>query len=245
MSQVVLVTGGSRGIGRAISRAFHEAGCAVAINYVRDRASAEQLAAELGPDRAMAVQADVTDQGAVDTAVEEVEARFGPVGVLVNNAGVWAGGPVEEVDIDSFRRVLEVSVVGTRNCVRAVLGSMKTQRHGSIVTISSSVALMGWRGDTAYAAAKSALIGFTRSLAREAAPYGVTANTVVPGLVDTDMTAGIPASERQRLLDRTLLGRSARPEEVASLVRFVALEGSYLTGSVLVADGGLALGAPT
>lgn len=238
---VALVTGGSRGIGRAVSERFIAAGWKVAVNFHSDAESAEAVVAS-ADGRAKAYQCDVTDEAGVLGMVDAIGRDLGPVDVLVNNAGLWRGGLVHRVDLKDFQRVIEVALVGTRNCSVAVLPHMRESGSGHIVNVSSAVAMVGWAGDSAYAAAKAGVIGLTRALAKELAVHGVRVNAVVPGFIDTDMTESVSAEQRRQLLGRTLLQRRGEPADVAGVVCALVSEGAFMTGSCVVVDGGFVLG---
>jgi 3-oxoacyl-[acyl-carrier protein] reductase len=238
---VVLVTGGSRGIGRAVSERFLREGWLVAVNYRSDDASAAEVVRMYGAS-CRTYRCDVTDEAAVADMVGRIENDFGPIDVLVNNAGYWRGGPVHKVSAEDFLSVLSVTLVGAKNCVSAVAPHMADRSFGHIINVSSAVGMIGWKGDSAYAAAKAGLIGFTRAIAKELAEAGIRVNVVLPGFVETDMTIGISARQREQLQHRTLLGSVGRPEDIASMIYAIAIEGAYMTGSVVTVDGGLVLG---
>lgn len=239
--RVALVTGGARGIGRAIATRFLAEGWYVAINYRKDDAAASEMEkAFLG--RCRAYRADISDSEAVTEMVEAVERDLGPVTALINNAGFWRGGLVHTLSSEDFMRVLSVTLIGAKNTLAAVIPHMKRRQYGHVVNVSSAVALIGWRGDSAYAAAKAGLIGLTKSVAKEVAGDGIRVNVILPGFVETDMTSAVSESQRAQLLRRTLLDRPGRPEDIASMVYAICVEGDFMTGSVLSVDGGLALG---
>lgn len=242
MSGVVLVTGGSRGIGRATAEWFLGRGWKVAVNYLSDDLAADEVAAG-DRERCRAYRADVTDQDAVQEMATRIAADLGPVDVLVNNAGLWRGGLIQRVELDDFRRVVEVCVVGARNCTIAVLDAMRERGSGHILNVSSAVAVAGWKGDTAYATAKAGVIGLTRALAKEVAADGIRVNAVVPGFIATDMTDGVGPAQRRALVGRTLLKRVGTPVDVARVIYAVATEGVYMTGGVITVDGGFVLGS--
>ncbi|HTR75226.1 MAG TPA: 3-oxoacyl-ACP reductase family protein [Solirubrobacterales bacterium] len=238
--RTALVTGGSRGIGAAISRELNAAGADVAVNYRSDRAAAEAVLADLG-EGASAWQADVADGEAVSKMVDEVTARHGGLDVLVVNAGVWRGGPIDRLAPADWSLVVDTSLTGAYHLVRAALPRMKEAGFGRVIVVSSAIGLIGFPGDGAYAAAKAGLLGFVKSISKEGGRDGVTVNAVAPGFVETDMTGEVPERARERMLSRTSLRRPGTPEEIALAVRFLACEGSYVTGQTLVVDGGLSL----
>ncbi|MER6138780.1 3-oxoacyl-[acyl-carrier-protein] reductase [Streptomyces sparsogenes] len=237
MSRSVLVTGGNRGIGLAVARAFAEAGDRVALTY---RTGPPEAAADLG---CLAVRCDVTDAGQVDRAYKEVEAAHGPVDVLVANAGITRDQLLLRMAEKDFSDVLDTNVMGAFRVVKRAAEEMVEARRGRIVLISSVVGLLGAAGQTNYAASKAGLIGFARSVARELGSRGVTCNVVAPGFVETDMTRALNDKQRAAMLGKVPLGRSARAKEVAAAVRFLASEdAAYITGAVLPVDGGLGMG---
>lgn len=230
--RVVLVTGGNRGIGLAIARAFDAAGDRVAITY-RDKA-VEGL---------FGVRCDVTSSEQVDTAFGEVEAKLGPVEVLVSNAGVTADQLLLSMKEDAWLSVVDANLNGAYRVARRATSKMIRARRGRIIFISSVVAMLGSPGQTNYAASKAGLIGLARSLAREIGSRGVTVNVIAPGFVETDMTAALAENRRQEILGQVPLGRMATPEEVAAAATFLASEqAGYITGTVLSVDGGLGMG---
>lgn len=237
---VALVTGGSRGIGAAIARALDAAGAAVAVNYRREADAASALVASFLHDGS-AFQADVTREADATRLVDSVYERYGRLDVLVLNAGVWKGGRLEQLAYADWSTVVNTALSGSFYVARAAIPRMRAARSGRIIVISSVIGTIGYPGDAAYATAKAGLIGFTRSLSKELGPDGITVNAVLPGLIDTDMTAAISTGSRERLLSRTSLGRAGTPNDVAAAVRYLACEGSYVTGHCLVVDGGLSL----
>jgi 3-oxoacyl-[acyl-carrier protein] reductase len=239
--RVALVTGGSRGIGRAVSQRFLKEGWLVAVNYRSDSLSAEEFASA-NPDAVRLFACDVTDTRAVDEMVATIEAELGPIEALVNNAGSWRGAPIEQLTSEDFLSVLTVTLVGAKNCVAAVAPFMRARGRGRIVNVSSAVGLVGWKGDSAYAAAKAGLIGFTRAIAKELAADGIRVNAVAPGFVETDMTSSVSGRQRAQLRNRTLLSDVGTAEDVAAMIYAVAVEGAFMTGSVVTVDGGLVLG---
>lgn len=241
MRRSALVTGASRGIGRAVAIALAREGWPVCVNYLERRDAAGSLVSQLraqGRD-AMAFQADAADRGAVEAMVRAAGEELGPVELLVNNAGISQYGLFQDVDDALWDRVLAVNLTGPRNAVRAVLPHMLDVKRGCVVNISSMWGLRGASCEAAYAAAKAGLIGLTRSLALELAPSGIRVNCVAPGCVETDMVRVLGEETRKMLAEETPLGRLGRPEEIAEAVAFLASEkAAFITGQVLTADGG-------
>ncbi|MEU7136971.1 3-oxoacyl-[acyl-carrier-protein] reductase [Streptomyces sp. NPDC046261] len=233
MSRSVLVTGGNRGIGLAIARAFAEAGDKVAITY----RSGEP------PAGFLAVKCDITDPEQVEQAYKEIEEKQGAVEVLVANAGVTRDQLLLRMSEEDFTSVVETNLTGTFRVVKRASKAMLRARKGRVVLISSVVGLMGSAGQANYAASKAGLVGFARSLARELGSRNITVNVVAPGFVDTDMTRVLTDEQRAGIVGNVPLGRYAQPEEIAASVRFLASEdAAYITGAVIPVDGGLGMG---
>ena len=241
MKRVAFITGGSRGIGRAVARRLAEEGCAVGIDYLQAREQAQALVSELTARGcpAMAVQADVSDREAVENMVRAASEELGPVELLVNNAGISHQGLFQDLDDGDWDRLLAVNLTGPRNAIGAVLPHMLSGKRGCIINISSIWGLRGGSCETAYAVTKAGIIGLTRSLALELAPSGIRVNCVAPGCVETDMVRRLGEETRSMLVEETPLGRLGRPEDIAEAAAFLASEkAAFITGQVLTADGG-------
>lgn len=242
--KTVLITGGTRGIGRACAALFAREGANVAM-CGRSAASAEQAAAEISAETGGTVagyEADIGNGDAVDAMVKEVSERFGPVYILVNNAGITRDNLLMRMKPADWSTVIETNLTGAFNCCRAVARDMVKQRQGRIINISSIIGIRGQGGQTNYAAAKAGLIGFSKSLAQELASRNVTVNVIAPGYIETDMTAVLGDDVKTMLLEKIPLRRQGTGEDIAAAVRYLASEGaSYVTGAVLQVDGGLAM----
>lgn len=239
-----LVTGGARGIGRAIVEALAGAGANVAFTYRSSAETAEQLKAELeaGGVTTLALQSDAADFDAAHQTVQQVLDAWGSLDVLVNNAGVTRDNLLIRMSEDDWDAVIGTNLKSVFNLCKAAYRPMMKQRAGSIVNISSVVGVMGNAGQANYAASKAGIIGFTKSLARELGGRGVRANVVAPGYVETDMTEALSDAAKEAMTGSIPLGRTAQPEDVANAVLFLASDaGSYVTGHVLHVDGGLAM----
>ncbi len=240
--KVALVTGSSRGIGRACALALASAGAHVVVNYVHhEESAAETVRAieDLGR-RALAVRADVSQPDQVEVLFAELGNTFGRLDILVNNAGVIKDGLVGALDVEDWDRVMAVNLRGPFLCTRAALPFMVPQRHGKIVNMASVAALKPGPGQANYAASKGGLTSFTRSCAAELAARGIQVNTVLPGLVTTEMSSALRQRAGGKLIDAIPAGRFAEPEEVAGVVVFLASpQADYITGQEIVVDGGL------
>lgn len=240
--KVALVTGGSRGIGRAICLRLAGAGAFVAVNYARNGQAAREtlrLIGEAGGE-AEALCFDVADHGAATGAIAALIERRGRVDILVNNAGESRDGLLVRMKEQDWDRVIDTNLKGAFNCSRAVAYAMMKRRSGRIVNVSSVVALSGNAGQANYSASKAGLIGLTKSLARELAPRGICVNAVAPGLIDTDMTSAMTEEQRERVLGEIPLSRLGTPDDVAGVVLFLASdEAGYITGQVIGVNGGL------
>lgn len=242
--QVAVVTGGGRGIGRAVVLELANAGATVVINYARDQASANALFMEVvqAGSNALVVRADVSDPERARELIATAEEAFDKVDILVNNAGITRDDLIMRMGIDAWREVIDTNLSGAFYTTKAVTRPMLKARSGRIVNITSVSGQAGQMGQANYSAAKAGLIGLTKASARELASRGITVNAVAPGFITTDLTAGLPAELTEELLKRTPLGRFGQPEEIADAVAFLASdEAAYITGQVLAVDGGLVM----
>jgi len=239
--QVAVVTGGSRGIGLAIARELAEAGARVAV-VARNGERAAEAAAGLPGEGHRGFACDVADSEAVKATVSAVESEMGPVGVLVNNAGITRDNILLRLGDEDWDEVMSTNLKGAFNFIRAVTRGMMKRREGVVVNVSSVVGLMGNAGQSNYAASKAGLHGLTKSVARELASRGVRCNAVAPGYVRTDMTAELSEDQTTALLSQIPAGRLGDPEDIAPLVRFLAGPGGrYITGQVIAVDGGMVM----
>lgn len=242
--KTAIVTGGSRGIGRAIAVALAAEGAKVAVVYAGNAAAAEETLALIKEQggNAVAMQCDVADDAAVSAMVSAVKDQFGSVDILVNNAGITRDGLLMRMKESDWQAVLDTNLTGVFHCTKAVAKLMMKQRSGAIVNITSVVGQTGNAGQANYAAAKAGMIGFTKSVAKELASRGIRVNAVAPGCIDTDMTAVLSDSVKDAMLSSIPLGRVAQPEEVAKAVVFLTSDNaSYITGQVLNVDGGMVM----
>ncbi len=242
--QVIIVTGGSRGIGRAIAEDLARHGARVTLTYAQqaDAASAVVQAIRQAGGEAQAVQADVRDLARAQTVVQEVVERFGRLDALVNNAGITRDRALMLMTPEDWHDVLATNLTGAFNWCRAAIVTFMKQRRGRIVNITSVAGLSGMARQVNYAASKAGVVGLTKALAKEVAGHGITVNAVAPGYIETDMTRDLDERRRAELPQRIPLGRMGRPEEVAAIVSLLASDAaSYMTGQVITVDGGLTL----
>ena len=242
--RLALVTGGSRGIGRAIALTLGKNGCDIAVNYNASAEAAEALCEELAAlgARASAFRADVSDRTQVEALFKAVEAGMGPVEILVNNAGITRDNLLMRMKPEEWDAVLAANLSSAFYCTKEAIRGMAKARWGRIVSIASVVGLVGNAGQANYSASKAGLIGFSKSVAREYAARGVTVNVVAPGFIGTDMTGVLKEQVKEAILGQIPLGRMGSPEDVARAVAFFASEeSSYVTGQVLAVDGGMTM----
>jgi 3-oxoacyl-(acyl-carrier-protein) reductase len=236
-----LVTGGSRGIGRAIALELGRHGAFVAVGYAHNKAAAEEVATEIAKSggKAFAFECDVQDPAAIEPAVARVVERFGKIDVLVNNAGITRDRSLAKMSPEEWDAVLQTNLTSVFHLTARVLPHMVKAGYGRIVNISSVIGIHGNFGQANYAAAKAGIIGFTKSAALELARKGITVNAIAPGFIETEMIAAMPEEVRARILEKIPMGRFGRPEEIAQVVAFLVSSGDYITGQVITIDGGM------
>jgi len=241
--KIALVSGSSRGIGRAIAIGLAKEGADVIVNYrTRERdASKVVLLIEEAGGKALPIQADVSSFEDVEAMFREAERRFGPIDILVNNAMIHKGGKIHRVSLQDWDLVIKSSLYGAFHCCKMVIPSMLERGWGRIINISSPVGERGYPGDGAYGAAKAGLLGFTKSIARELAPHGITANVVMPGFVRTEATMALGKKSIKNLKESIPMGRLCKAEDVADMVTYLISKGDYITGSIHHVDGGMGM----
>lgn len=240
MPSTVLITGASRGIGAAAARLFAQKGWQVAANYCQSEKEARVLAAS--HPGILAVQADVADRGQVDRMTKEVLHQFGHIDVLINNAGIAQQKLFTDVTETEWERLFSVNVTGVFHCCQAVLPGMIRRQRGKILNLSSIWGMTGASCEVAYSAAKAAVIGLSKALAKEVGPSGITVNCVAPGVIDTQMNAALDDETRACLREETPLGVLGKPEDVANLLFFLASEqADFITGQVISPNGGFVI----
>lgn len=238
---VALVTGASRGLGRAIAEELARGGAKVVINYSRSKEPAEELVKELSDNgsEAIAVQADVSDAEQAQRLIDEAIEKFGRIDILVNNAGINRDKTLKKLTIEDWDVVVQTDLNSAFYTVHAALPGMMEQESGCIINMSSFIGEAGNIGQANYAAAKAGLLGFTKTAAQELARYGITVNALCPGFIETDMVADIPEEAREKLLKTVPLGRFGKPEEIARAARYLVEDGDYITGQSLDINGGV------
>ena len=243
--RVALVTGGSRGIGRAICLRLAELGATVVVNYVSRPDAADETVAiiEKAGGKALTCRFNVADGKEIQAGVKEITAKLGQIDILVNNAGITRDGLIAMMKEDAWDQVVDTNLKGAYHCIKAVSRSMMKKRWGRIITITSVIGFAGNAGQANYAAAKAGLAGLTRSVARELASRGITANGVAPGYIDTDMTRGLPEAVTEKILSEIPLNSLGTPEDVAGAVAYLASEEArYVTGQFIHVNGGMFMG---
>ena len=239
-----VVTGASRGIGRAIAMSLAEAGADVLVNYTNNAEAAEKVCSDIEKlgRQAIAHRANIADPEQASSMIQFAVKQLGRVDILVNNAGITRDNLVAVLRDEDWDSVLSINLKGAFNCVRAVTRPMLKAKWGRIINISSIIAYTGNVGQANYAASKGGLIAFTKSVAQELGSRKITVNAIAPGYIETDMTQGLPEAFREKMLSRIALGRLGRPEEIGSVAVFLASDAaSYITGQTIIVDGGLAV----
>ena len=242
--KIAVVTGSSRGIGRAIALRLAAGGAKVVVNYRGNEAAAAEVVDQIQASggEALAVQADVSDPAQAEALIDAAKKAYGRIDILVNNAGTTRDTLIMRMSEEDWDVVIDTNLKGTFNCIKAVSRSMMRQKYGRIVNITSVAGLAGNAGQANYAAAKAGLVGLTKTVAKELGSRGITCNAVAPGFVPTDLTASLPQNLVEKAIELTPLGRMGMPEDMAAAVAFLASDdASYITGQVLAVDGGLAM----
>jgi acetoacetyl-CoA reductase len=245
LGKVAVITRAARGIGAAIARELGAKGAHLALNYAHSTEQAEALAAELEADRhagaVVTLQADISQEEQANRLIEAVWQQFGQLDILVNNAGITRDHTFKKMTSQEWREVIDTDLNGVFYCTHAALPYLLNHQGGKVINIGSVIGLSGNIGQANYATAKAGMIGLTKSLALEWARYNITVNCVAPGFIETDMLAKVPDDIREQIIQRIPLSRFGTPEEVANLVRFLCVEGGYITGQVISVNGGLYL----
>ncbi|RQD74600.1 MAG: 3-oxoacyl-[acyl-carrier-protein] reductase [Candidatus Syntrophonatronum acetioxidans] len=241
--KTALVTGASRGIGKATALALAREGCKVAVNYVKNEAAAQEVVAEIkeiGTD-AVAIKGDVASFNESEEMISFCLDKFKRIDILINNAGVTRDSLLMRMKEEDWDKVINANLKGVYNCTKAVIRPMMKQKEGRIINIASVVGLAGNAGQANYAAAKAGIIGFTKSVAREVASRGILVNAIAPGFIQTEMTEVLSPEVQEKVLEGIPLNRFGSPEEVAETAVFLASRANYMTGQVLVVDGGMVM----
>ena len=238
---VAVVTGASRGLGRAIAEELGHGGAKVVVNYSQSKEPAEELVSQISDNgsEAIAVQADVSDAEQAQRLVDEAIEKFGRIDILVNNAGINRDKTLKKMEIEDWDIVVQTDLNSAFYTVHAALPGMMEQESGCIINMSSFIGQAGNMGQANYAAAKAGLLGFTKTAAQELARYGITVNALCPGFIETDMVADIPDEAKEKLLKTVPLGRFGKPEEIARAARYLVEDGDYITGQSLDINGGV------
>lgn len=243
MSKTCIITGASRGIGREIALTLADQGMNIVINYLGSQARAEETAAEVESrgGQALVVKGDVADFVESEKLIKACIDKFNRVDILINNAGITRDSLIMRMKEEDWDKVISTNLKGVFNCSRAAVRFMIKQKGGRIINIASVVGLTGNPGQANYAAAKAGIIGFTKALAKEVASRGILVNAVAPGYIQTEMTEALPVESKEKILKHIPLGRLGQPADIAEMVKFLSMEASYITGQVMVVDGGLTM----
>ena len=242
--KVAIVTGGSRGIGRAAVLALARAGAAVVINYVRDNEAAERVLHEVkqAGGRGVTFRGNVVDYQVCEELVRSAIDHFKRIDILINNAGITRDNLLVRMKPEEWQDVVNTNLTGIFNCTRAVMRPLLKQKSGGrVINLASVAGIYGNAGQANYAAAKGGVIAFTRTMAKELGSRNITVNAVAPGLIETEMTGAIPDAAKEQMLPRIAMGRFGKPEDVAEVILFLAAAGAYVTGQVIAVDGGIAM----
>jgi len=244
LGRVAVVTGASRGIGSAIARELAASGATLVVNYVKGSEAAAGIVAQIeaAGGTACAEQGDVADEDSVEALFSRIKERYGRLDVLVNNAGILRDRTFKKMSIKDWHEVIDTNLTSVMNCCHFGVPMLLDNGWGRIINISSFVGQLGNFGQANYSAAKAGILGFTKTLAIELARYNITVNAVCPGFVETEMWSSVPPNIQEKILDRIPMHRVARPEEIARGVRFLAVEGDYMTGQSLNINGGVYMG---
>lgn len=243
-NKVAIVTGGSRGIGRAIALELASQGANVAFNYLKSKDASEEVKREIGAKgrEALVFQSDVRDFDAMKNMIDEIRDKWGKIDVIVNNAGILKDKALMFMEKEDWEDVISTNLSGVFNLVRAAVVTFLKQKSGNIINITSAAGVTGTSRQVNYSASKAGIIGLTKALAKEVGPYGVRVNAIAPGYIETDMLAGLKEDYRKELIKKIPLGKFGKSEEVAKIASFLASDNSrYITGQVILVDGGLAI----
>jgi 3-oxoacyl-[acyl-carrier protein] reductase len=242
MAKTVLITGGTRGIGAACAQKFYDNGCNIALVYAADDITAQKFVSDKNMSRVLLIKGDVSDYSAMQTVAEDIAKKFGTVDILVNNAGIACQKMINDITEQDWDRMFDVNVKGCFNCVKAVMGGMIHNKYGRIINISSMWGQVGASCEVHYSAAKAAVIGFTKALAKELGPSGITVNCIAPGVIDTDMNNILDRETLDSLAEETPVGRIGTVDDVAEIVMFLSGDGSsFITGQVIGVNGGFVI----
>lgn len=243
MDKTCIITGASRGIGREIALTLADQGMNLVINYLGSQARAEETAAEVEKrgGHALVVKGDVANFQESEQLIKACIDKFGRIDILINNAGITRDSLIMRMKEEDWDKVISTNLKGVFNCSRAAVRFMIKQKGGRIINIASVVGITGNPGQANYAAAKAGIIGFTKALAKEVSSRGILVNAVAPGYIETEMTEALPGESKEKILEHIPMGRLGKPADIAEVVKFLSLEASYITGQVMVVDGGMTM----